>query len=346
METLMKKENLPDIIPEKMTIYEYEQKYTKRSNIKGAKLFLGLLAAAIGVLLFFCLFSVTMRAFELELPSNINIYLGAATAVISVLLYIFLFIVPLVKISKLNYFVTNVNAMTAREAQKHNKKVRHELADKIIDVTAKVEGVGWYDSAIVGQLAIAQKANDEKALKEHLTALYGGCVKKNAQDMIFKTSLKTAMYSAVSQTNKIDAMLVAVLNIQLVKDIVFLYGFRPSDAKLARIFGSVLRNSLIAYGIGGVKIGNTIVQTMGNAVKSIPLLGAAISTVVDSSIQGLTNGVLTAVIGRQTIKYLSEEYRLQDILDGIEIEESQEDFENTCKELERELKIGKPAKAS
>ena len=26
--------------------------------------------------------------------------------------------------------------------------------------------------------------------------------------------------------------------------------------------------------------------------------------------------------------------------------ESQEDFENTCKELERELKIGKPAKAS
>lgn len=342
----MKKENLPDQISDKMTIYEYEQKYTKKSNIKGARLFLGLFAAAIGVFLFFCLFSITMRVFELELPSNINMYLGIATAVLSVALYVFLFIVPLVKITKLNYFVTNVNAMTAREAKKHNKKVRHDLASKIIDVTAKVEGVGWYDSEIVGKLAIAQKVNDEKALKEHLTALYSGCVKKNAKDMIFKTSLKTAMYSAVSQTNKVDALLVAFLNLQLVKDLLFLYGFRPSDAKLVKIFVSVLRNSLIAYGLGGVNIGNTIVQSMGNAVKGIPLLGAAISTVVDSSIQGLTNGVLTAVIGRQTIRYLSEEYRLQDILDGIQIEETEEEFDATCKELEQELKVGKFAKAS
>lgn len=342
----MKKNDLPAQMPEKMTIYEYEQKYTKKSNGKGARLFLGIFAAAIGVLLFFCFFSVTMRVFELELPSNINLYLGIATAIVSVLLYVFLFIVPLVKITKLNYFVTNVNVMTAREAKKHNKKVRHELADKIIDVTAKVDGVGWYDAEIVGKLAIAQKANNEDALKEHLNALYSGSIKKNAKDMIFKTSLKTAMYSAVSQTNKVDAMLVAVLNLQLVKDILFLYGFRPSDAKLVRIFGSVLRNSLIAYGVGGVKIGNTIVQSMGNAVKGIPLLGAAISTVVDSSVQGLTNGVLTAVIGYQTIKFLSEEYRLQDILDGIIIEETQEEFNETCQEIEQELKSGKFAKAS
>lgn len=294
----MKKENLP-AIPEKMTIYEYEKKYTHKYNVRGARLFLVLFAAAIGVFLFFCLFSVTMRVFELELEYDLNVYLGAATAVVCVLILIFLYIVPLVKITKMNYFVTNVNAMTAREAKKHNKKVRHDLADKIIDVTAKVEGVGWYDSEIVGKLAIALRANDEKALKEHLTVLYSGCIKKNAQDMILKTSLKTAMYSAVSQTSKVDAMLVAVLNLQLVKDILFLYGFRPSDAKLVKIFGSVLRNSLIAYGLGGVKLGNTIVQSMGNAVKGIPLLGAAISTVVDSSVQGLTNGVLTAVIGRQ-----------------------------------------------
>lgn len=342
----MKRKKTIEQAPEKMTIYEYQQKYTHRANVKGARLFIALLAAAIGVLLFFCFFSITMRVFELELPSNINLYAGIATAAVCVLLYIFLFIVPLVKITKLNYFVTNVNAMTAREAKKHNRKVRHELADKIIDVTAKVEGVGWYDSEIVGKLAIAQKTNDEKALKEHLTALYCGCVKKNAKDMIFKTSVKTAMYSAVSQTNKVDAMLVAFLNLQLVKDLLFLYGFRPSDAKLAKVFGSVLRNSLIAYGLGGINIGNTIAQSMGNAVKGIPILGAAIATIVDSSVQGLTNGILTAVIGRQTIKYLSEEYRLQDILDGVELEETDEEFNKACKELEHELKSRKPAKAS
>lgn len=126
----------------------------------------------------------------------------------------------------------------------------------------------------------------------------------------------------------------------------FLYGFRPSDPKLVRIFARVLQNSLIAYGLGGMKLGNTIVQSMGNVVKGIPILGAAISTVVDSSVQGLTNGVLTAVIGHQTIKYLSTEYRLQEILDGIEIEETEEEFAETCNEIEKQLKNGKLAKAS
>jgi len=149
------------------------------------------------------------------------------------------------------------------------------------------------------------------------------------------------MYSALSQTNKIDALLVATLNLQLVKDLVFLYGFRPSDTKLVRIFARVLQNSLIAYGLGGAKIGNSVVQTMGNAVKGIPLLGSAISTLVDSSVQGLTNGVLTTVIGYQTIKYLNTEYRLQELLDGIEIVETEEEFNKSCEELEKELRKGK-----
>ncbi len=320
---------------EKLTIYEYEQKYVKRENVRGAKLLIKLIAAAIGVFLFFCMFSITMRVFE------INLYAGIGAAAVCALLYIFLFIVPLVKIVKTNHFVVNVNAKTARAAQKHNRQVRHELADRIIDLTAKVEGVGWYNSDEVGRLAIAVKTGDEKAITASLTGLYSGCVKKNARDMILKSSVKTGMYSAISQTNKVDAMLVVFLNLQLVKDLVFLYGFRPSDAKLVRIFGRVLQNSLIAYGLGGMKIGNSIVQTMGNAVKGIPLLGAAISTVVDSSVQGLTNGVLTAVIGYQTIKYLNMEYRLQEILDGIEIVESEEEFKETCENIERELKGGK-----
>lgn len=324
----------------KMTIYEYEQKFSKRENLRGARLLIKLIAAAIGVFLFFCMFSVTMRVID------INLYAGIGTAAVCLLLYIFLFIVPLVRIVKMNRFEVNVNAKTALAAKKHNRQVRHDIADKIIEVTAKVEGVGWYDSQLVGMLAVARNTGDEKGLNAALGSLYSGCVKKNAKDMIFKTSVKTAMYSAISQTNKVDAMLVAFLNLQLVKDIVFLYGFRPSDTKLVRIFARVLQNSLIAYGLGGMKIGNTIVQTMGNAVKGIPLLGAAISTVVDSSVQGLTNGVLTAVIGYQTIKYLNTEYRLQEILDGIEIEETEEEFNETCAELEKQLKGGKLAKAS
>lgn len=319
----------------KLTIYEYEQKYVKRENARSAKIFLRLIAVAIGVFLFFCLFSVSMRIYD------INMYAGIGAGAVSIILYIFLFIVPLVKIVKTDYFVVNVNAKTAREAQAHNKKVRRDIADKIIDFTGKVEGAGWYDSAEVGRLAIALKNNDEKGLSGSLSALYSGCIKKNARDMIFKCAVKSGTFSALSQTNKLDAVLVAFTNLQLVKDLVFLYGFRPSDAKLARIFGRVLQNSLIAYGLGGMKIGNSIVQTMGNAVRNIPILGTAIATVVDSSVQGLTNGVLTTVIGYQTIKYLNTEFRLQEILDGIEILETEEEFRSSCEDLEKELKKNK-----
>ena len=107
---------------------------------------------------------------------------------------------------------------------------------------------------------------------------------------------------------------------------------------MARIVGRVLQNALIAYGLGGLNIGHSVVQTMGSAVKGIPILGNAIAAIVDSSVQGLANGTLTTVIGYQTIKYLTTEYRLQNILDGIDVGETQEELVEACDELEQELK--------
>ncbi len=164
--------------------------------------------------------------------------------------------------------------------------------------------------------------------------------------MIFQSSMKSAMYSALSQDKRIDSLMIAVVNLQMIKDIVFLYGFRPSEPRLVRIFVSVVKNSLVAYGLGGVKIGNGIVRTMGDAVKGIPLLGEVIATVVDSSVQGLANGTLTAVIGFQTIKYLSTEYRLQNILDDVDVAETEEELEETCEELEKELRKKKHGKVT
>lgn len=319
-------------LPEKMSIYDYEQKYVKRENVRAAKWFLRIIAAIIGIFLFAVLLSVSLKVYE------INEYAGYGAGAVCLILYIFVFIVPLVKIMRTGHFETNVNAYTARKAQRHNKKLRLEISKKIIDLTAKVDGVGWYDAETVGKLAIAVNTNDDEGVKANLTALYSGSVKKSAKELIFKSSLKSAMYSAISQTAKVDAALVVFVNMQLIKDLVFLYGFRPSDAKLAKIFVAVIRNSLIAYGLSSAQIGNTVVKTMGEAVKGIPILGNAIAAIVDSSVQGLTNGTLTTVIGFQTIRYMTKEYRLQNILDGVEVAETQEEFEEACQELEKELK--------
>ncbi len=324
----------------KMTIYDYEQKYVKRQNARGAKIFLRLSAAILGVFLFVILLLVTLRVYD------INQYAGYGVGAACLLVYILVFIVPVVKILRTGYFVTNVNAYNAGKAQRHNRKLRHQIADKIIDFTAKVDGVGWYDSELVGKLAIALKTGDEDKLKSTLTALYKGSVKKSAKSLIAKSSMKSAAYSAISQTAKIDAALVVVVNLQLIKDIVFLYGFRPSDARLARIFLAVLQNALIAYGLGGANIGGAVAKTMSGALKGIPLLGSAISAIVDSSVQGLVNGTLTTVIGYQTIKYLNKEYHLQNILDGVDVSETEAELQQACEELETQLKDKKKLAAA
>ena len=318
--------------PAKMTIYDYEQRYSRKENVKGARLFLGFVTGVVGVFLFVVLLLVFFKVYD------INHYIGYGVGAACILIYILVFIVPLVKILRTGYFVTNVNAYNAKKAQRHNKKLRREIAAKIIDFTAKVDGVCWYDSETVGRLAIAVNTNDNEGIKNNLTALYNGSVKKSAKQLIFKASMKSAMYSALSQTSKIDSALVVLVNLQLIKDLVYLYGFRPSDAKLAKIFIRVIQNALIAYGLGGMQIGNSVVRTMGDAVKGIPILGSAIAVLVDSSVQGLTNGTLTTVIGFQTLRYMTKEYRLQNILDGIEVAETQEEFQEACAELEKELK--------
>ena len=319
----------------KMTIYEYEQKYSKRENARGAKLILSFAVAIVGVFLFVILAMFTLKLYEM------NEYVGYGVGAACLVAYIIVFVVPICKLFNSGYFVTNVNAYTATKAKRHNKKIRHDIAKKIIDLTASVDGVGWYDSETVGKLAIALQAKDEDGVKQNLSALYADSVKKSAKDLIFKSALKSGAYSAVSQSSTLDTAIVAMLNLQLIKDLVYLYGFRPSDAKLAKIFGAVVRNSLIAYGVSaaGTQVGNAVAKTLTTgAMKGIPILGSLIGTVVDSSIQGLTNGTLTMVIGYQTIKYLNAEYKLQNVLDGVEVVETQEEFVEACEDLERTLK--------
>ncbi|MDE6373027.1 MAG: YcjF family protein [Clostridia bacterium] len=317
---------------EKMTIYEYEEKYVKRQNTKGATFFLRLIVALIGVFFAWCFFSVSKTVWD------VNEYAGYAAAGVSVILFIIIYIVPVVKILKSDYFITNVNYKTAAAAKRKNRKLRFDIATKIVDLCNTVAGVGWYDSLTVEKLEAGVKYHDDEVIKEQLAALYNGSVKKSARDVIFKCSMKAAMFSALSQESKIDSMLVATVNLQMIKDIVFLYGFRPSDTKLLKIFAAVVRNALIAYGLGGLKIGNGIARTVGDAAKGIPFLGSVISVLVDSSVQGLANGTLSAVIGYQTIKYLNTEYKLQNILDGIEVAETEEELAETCEDIEKELR--------
>ncbi len=319
-------------IETQMSLYDYEDKYVRRQNAKLAKYTIKIGVSVVGLIILTCMFFVAMRFYDFS-P-----YITLGVGIFEFILFIFIYIVPVSKILKAEYFETNVNSHNVKNAQKHNRELRNKIADKMIDLTAKVEGVGWYGDELVGKLAIARNTHNNKKVKEILTQIYSTDVKRSAKKIIVNCSVKSGLYSAISQSNKIDAGLVAMINLQMIKDIVFLYGFRPSDTKLLKIFSKVLRNAFIAYGIANVNIGSGVAKTVGDIVKSVPILGSAISVLVDSSVQGLANGTLTAVIGYQTIDYMMKEYKLQDILDNIEIGENESDLKDACAEIESELK--------
>ena len=317
---------------EKITIFEYEDKYASKADQNKAKGFLNLLIGALGLLILVCAFGLFKDVYA------VNKYAGYAVGAILLVLFVIFFIIPVIKIKKKDRFSVDITAYTAARAKKHNAKLRRDLAEKIIDCyTSTTDGGSWYSGEKVAALVKACNENENKALRNALDDIYLTDVKKAARATITRCAVKSGAYSAISQKNTTDSLLVTAINLQMIKDIVFLYGFRPSDARLLSIFGKVLANSFVAYGLGSVKVGNTVVKTMGDVVRGIPILGSAISVLVDSSIQGLVNATLTAVIGNNTIKNLMKEYRLQNILDDADLTFTQEDFELTCAEVKEEL---------
>ena len=310
----------------KMTIEEYEDRYVKYENTNRIKFSLSLLITLVAIVLFTCLLVIVEKVY------NINQYAGYVAAVIALIIYIVFFIVPTIKILKSDYFITNVNANKAKEAKNHNKKARKNIAKKIIELHDSINNIGWYDTETINLLGTALYKNDNELIKDALTKLYNGSVRKSAKKIYMKAAAQSGVASALSQSSSLDTALVLMINVQMIKDIIFLYGFRPSEAKLMKIVKSVLRSALIAYGVSSVDVGKILnsFKVFGKFTEDVPILGS----ITSSALQALTNGMLTVKIGRQTQKYLMYEYKLQDLLDGIVLgneEEEQEEYKEIAK---------------
>ena len=117
-----------------------------------------------------------------------------------------------------------------------------------------------------------------------------------------------------------------------------------------KIYQSVIADALIAYGLGNAtgSIATGVVKKMGKVVDNIPVLGSAISTVIDSVAQGIINSTLTVIIGFQTKKYLIKEYHLQDILEDviISIEEEEKEAEEMASALKEDITKASKGKKS
>lgn len=121
---------------EKLTIYEYEERYVKARNTRNARAVLWVVAGLLALLLIWCLLSLTLRLWE------INEIAGYIAAGVSVLLFVLLYVVPLARICRLGYFRTEVNAASVASAKRHNRRLRRDIAARMVDLGTRVEIVG------------------------------------------------------------------------------------------------------------------------------------------------------------------------------------------------------------
>lgn len=310
----VKNENSKD--SNKISLDDYINKYSAPRGAKEAKSLLFLIIASIGIAICVMLFFFVERLFQMHEVAG---YIGLG---VSALIFVFLYIVPVLKVTSMKSFMTDVTKANARAAQRYNKQMREEIADKMIDLNVCTKKNSWYSDEKIAPIAIARSRNDDKALSIALTDIYNTDVKNAANKLIADTAVQVGISTSISQSEKIDTLIVTVSELNLIKKIVYLYGYRPNDTQMLKIYKSVLTNSILAYSIQGAaaSVAGGVAKLLGGAAEAIPI----ISTVVGSVSSGVINSSLTVAVGFQTIRYLKYEYKLQNILSGIEIDESEE----------------------
>lgn len=293
---------------EQMTLEEYQKRYAKPYNVKTVKLFLFVAYAFLALVIIFCLFSLVIQIYNACDKNAIALYVSIPIAVI---IFIAIYIIPVLKIHSLKPFMTqNISFANVKQAKKYNRELREKIADQIIDMQAKIGNCDWYNEEAVGKLAIARHTHDDGALRSALLNLYNTDINKTANAMIRRSALQVGLFTALSPSDKLDTALVVAYNTKLIKDIMFLYGFRPNDRELTKIYYHILTSALLAYGLSNMNIG-------GKFLEGIPFVGAAL----DALSQGVGNATITTLIGIQTKKYLMKEYKLQDVLEDVLVNE-------------------------
>jgi len=124
---------------------------------------------------------------------------------------------------------------------------------------------------------------------------------KKKMNKIIKKNAKTVMIStAISQNGKLDFYTVIVVNLNMIKELVVMCGFRPSYKNLAKLTVNVFSTALIAEGLENMDISQVLPQSTMNTLGEIPLVKPLLSSVT----QGISNALLTLRIGIVTRKYL------------------------------------------
>ena len=285
------------------------------------------------ILITFGLFVISLLLNISDKIRNYNQTAGVISIIIFAILFVFFYIRPILSIFRMRYFETAISGKNIILANRHNIKTRREIAKRIINLRQNKEYANWYDARLVQNLKVALDNNNNDEIYNRLKVLMEKSIKTTSNKIIVSSAVQSGLYSALVPSQQLDALLVASVNFKMVKDILFLYGFRPTKARLIKIYINSISASLAAYGLEGSGVGSFIARVLSR----LPIIPTMSSYVADALAQALANGTFTLLIGYKAIDYLKKEYKLQVLIKEVDVLDDNNEFETTKKEIEEEL---------
>lgn len=245
-------------------------------------------AIAIGIIILFLLMLLSSVLGVGERLRNINRYLEYGFYAITVLLVYLLILRPVHIILFSPSFSIET---TLDEPSRKNFRVYKKVASRLLEQDILPDEVKEEIRAVRKDYELLNQALNT-ALNKHVKKQMNKVIRKNAQTVMVST--------AISQNGRLDLYTVVVVNLKMIKELVYMAGFRPNMKNLSKLTINVFTTALIAEGLENMDLNDLIPNTTANMISEIPLLKPIMSSVI----QGVSNALLTLRIGIVTRKYL------------------------------------------
>ncbi|MDY6003285.1 MAG: DUF697 domain-containing protein [Bacilli bacterium] len=242
-------------------------------------------------------------------------------------------------------------------SERKNNIVRWEIANNIVNQAKAINGLYTKKKEEIESLTSLEqllcKKNNvpnyksplSKEVAEHVYYLFrrNGVIYKKAQSLIWKRSISCGALTALSQDAIVDIGIVVVKDMQLIKDLVWLYGFRPTNKEMNALMIKIIKGVCLSIGLNTLPKG-TVLASKILRKDSSNLIVQLFGSVLDMGAQFLGNGVMTYLVGRQTILTLIKEYRFQELfrqyidsIEELEIPTNPNIIKNLNNEIKNEL---------
>lgn len=346
---------------EDMAFIEYQENVEKSKEAKRDRLVLISLTTAVYLL------GLGLFATIVETIYQMNKIAGIVTGGILLVVYTICFIVLLVSIySKHSFDLQFRRRKTGHFPERNNNRVRFEMARNIreqsfvLDYLDKKSSKEYLDKKEAKALKDFQtvislaekyekscpsyKSQDSKELAISLAAILSkdGIIYKKAKNVILTKAVATGLMTALSSNALVDMSIVAVKNMQMIKDLIWLYGFRPTNYEMNRIMLKVIRNLCISIGLNTLQ-GSTGFIASALKKSSDNFLVQLLSQAFTSGAQFLGNGTMTYLVGKYTIQVLLSQYHMQDlfrkqVMKDCELEMNDDTIREIDSEIQEEVK--------